>query len=76
MDDSAEIFQSFLQEASESSSWHGQGCPLFDVVHPAFPPLTKASPTLQGALKVILEGRHGAGLLLDRWRWVTGVHVL
>ena len=30
---------------------HGQGCPLFDVVHPAFPLLTTASPTLQGALK-------------------------
>ena len=31
--------------------WHGQGCPLFGVVHPAFPLLTMASPTLQGALK-------------------------
>ena len=31
--------------------WHGQGCPLFDVVHSAPPLLTKASPTLQGALK-------------------------
>ena len=30
---------------------HGQGCPLFGVVHPAFPLLTVASPTLQGALK-------------------------
>ena len=29
---------------------HGQGCPLFDV-HPAFPPLTTVSPTLQGVLK-------------------------
>ena len=37
MDDLAEIlFQSFL---------HGQGCPLFDVVHPAFPLWTTASPT-------------------------------
>ena len=25
--------------------WHEQGCPLFDVVHPAFPPSTMASPT-------------------------------
>ena len=28
-----------------------QGCLLFDVVHPAFPMPTSASPTLQGALK-------------------------
>ena len=31
--------------------WHGQGCPLFDVVHPAFPLPTTASPILRGALK-------------------------
>ena len=31
--------------------WHGQGCPLFNVLHPAFPLPTTASPTLQGALK-------------------------
>ena len=31
--------------------WHGQGCPLFDVVHPAFSLSTMASPTLKGALK-------------------------
>ena len=31
--------------------WHGQGCPFFDVVHPAFPLPTTASSTLQGALK-------------------------
>ena len=31
--------------------WHGQGCPLFGVVHPAFPLPTTASPTLQGVLK-------------------------
>ena len=31
--------------------WHWQICPFFDVVHPAFPLLTTASPTLQGALK-------------------------
>ena len=30
--------------------WHGQGCPVFDVVHPAFLLPTTASPTLQGAL--------------------------
>ena len=31
--------------------WHGQGCPLFDVVHPAFSLPTRASPTLQGTMK-------------------------
>ena len=31
--------------------WRGQGCPLFDVVHPAFPLPITASPTFQGALK-------------------------
>ena len=31
--------------------WHGQGSPFIDVVHPVFPLLTPASPTLQGALK-------------------------
>ena len=31
--------------------WHGQKCSLFDVVHPAFPMPTTASPTLQDALK-------------------------
>ena len=51
-DDTAEIlFQSFLQEALVSSFWHGQGCPLFDVVHPAFPLPTRASPTLKDAPK-------------------------
>ena len=44
--DSAEmLFQSFLQKALVSSSGIGQGCPLFDVVHPAL------SPTLEGTLK-------------------------
>ena len=31
--------------------WHGQGCPLLDVVHPAFLLPTTLSSTLQGALK-------------------------
>ena len=31
--------------------WHGQICPLFDVVHAAFPLPSTASSTLQGALK-------------------------
>ena len=35
--------------------WHGQGCPLFDIVNPAFPLQTMASPTLQGALRDVLE---------------------
>ena len=32
-------------------TWHGQGCPLFDVVHRALSLPTTASPILQGALK-------------------------
>ena len=31
--------------------WHGQKCPLFDVVHPAFPLPTMLSPILPRALK-------------------------
>ena len=31
--------------------WHRLGCPLFDVVHPAFPLPTTVWSTLQGALK-------------------------
>ena len=31
--------------------WHGQGCPLFDAVHPEVPLPTMALPTLQGVLK-------------------------
>ena len=51
-DDSEEInSQSFSVGGHCEQSWHGQGCPLFDVVHPAFPLLTTASSTRQGALK-------------------------
>ena len=51
-DDSAEIlFQSFSAGGPCEQFWHGQGCPLFDVVHAAFPLPTTASPTLQGAMK-------------------------
>ena len=51
-DNSAEIlFQSFLQKAIVSGFWHGKGCPLSDIVHPAFPLLTMALPNLQCALK-------------------------
>ena len=45
------LIQSFLQGGPCQQFRHGQGCPLFDVVHPAFPLPTTASPTLQGALK-------------------------
>ena len=31
--------------------WHGQGCPFFDVVHPAFSLSITTSPTLQRAPK-------------------------
>ena len=34
--------------------WHGQRCPLFDVVHPAFPLPIMALPSLQDALKDVL----------------------
>ena len=37
------------------SSEHRQGCLLFDVVHSKFSLLTMALPTLQGALKNVLE---------------------
>ena len=40
--DSAEIHFQF---------WHGQICPFFDVVHPAFPLPTIALSTVQSALK-------------------------
>ena len=38
-DDSAEILLHFFFSAGGpfEQFWHGQGCPLFDVVHPAFP---------------------------------------
>ena len=50
-DDSAEVrFQSFLQGRLEQF-WRGQGRALFDVVRPAFPLPTTASPALQRALK-------------------------
>ena len=41
----------FSAEGLCEQFWHGQGCPLFDVVHPAFPLSTTASPILQGSLK-------------------------
>ena len=51
-DDSAELlFQSFPQEALLGSFGFSRDVSLFDVVHPAFPLPTMASPTLQGALK-------------------------
>ena len=61
-DDSAEIpFQSFSAGAPFEQLWHGQGCPFFDVVHPAFPLPTAASPIQQGALndgrgEAVVEG--------------------
>ena len=51
-DDSAEIlFEKFSLGGPCERFWHGQGCPLSDVVHPAFPLPTTASPILQGAMK-------------------------
>ena len=54
-DDSAEIlfqfFFSFSAGGPCEQLWHGQGCPLFDIVHPVFPLPTTASPTLYSTLK-------------------------
>ena len=41
---------------------HGQGCPRFDLVHPAFTLLSTALATLQGALK---DGSGGAVVACD-----------
>ena len=35
--------------------WHGQGCSLFDVVHPAFPLPTKASQPSKVPWRMVLE---------------------
>ena len=43
------LSQSFLQEVPVSSFCRGKGALLSDVVYPAFPLPTTASPTLQGA---------------------------
>ena len=62
-DDSAEIlFQPFLRGGHREQFWHGQGRPLFDVVHPELPSPTTASPTLQGSLK---DGFEQAVVALD-----------
>ena len=56
-DDSAEIlFQSFQRGGLHKQFWHGQGCPLFDVIHPAFP-LPAMALTLSKMLwRMVLEG--------------------
>ena len=41
----------FSAEGLCGQFWHGHGCLLFDVVHPAVSLPTVALPTLQGALK-------------------------
>ena len=41
----------FSAEGHREQFWHGQECPLFHVVHPAFPLPTTVSPILQGAFK-------------------------
>ena len=46
------LFQSIFSVGSRCEQfWRGQGCPLFDVVHPVFPLLTTTSPIFQDALK-------------------------
>ena len=49
--------------------WHGQGCPLFDVVHQAFLLPTTASPTLQGALKDGFGEAVMARDMPESWWW-------
>ena len=58
-DNSAEIYPLpvFSAEGHREKFWHGQGCPLFDVVHPAFSVPTMAPLTLQGSLKERLSWR-------------------
>ena len=56
--------------------WHGQGCPLFGVVHPAFPLLTMRSPALHGALmngfgKAVAAMTGWHELLAKTWGTVT-----
>ena len=70
-DNSAEIYPLpvFSAEGHREKFWHGQGCPLFDVVHPAFSVPTMAPLTLQGSLKERLSWRvtcpnHTSGRLL------------
>ena len=55
-DDSAEIlFQSFFRRDPCEQFWHRHECPLFDVVYPAFPLPTTASPTIHDAVKDVLK---------------------
>ena len=54
--DSGEIlFRCFLQEVLSEQFWHGQGCPVLDVLYPAFALPTMVSPfpplPFQGAMK-------------------------
>ena len=48
---SADYLPAFSAGGDCEPFWHGQGRPLVDAVHPAFPLPTMALPTLQGALK-------------------------
>ena len=50
---SGDSFPVFSAEGHCEQSCQGQGCPLFDVVHPAVPLSTMVSPTLPGGLKVL-----------------------
>ena len=48
---SRDLLPVFFAGGPREQFWHGQGCPLLDVVHSAFPLPTTTSPTLQSALK-------------------------
>ena len=47
---STDPLQVLCAEGHREQFWQGQGRPLLDTVHPAFPLSTTASPTLQGAM--------------------------
>ena len=51
----------FSAEGRCEQFWHGQGCPVSDVVHPVLPLPTTVSPSLQGALK------NGFGKAVTAW---------
>ena len=66
------VFQSFFAGDPCEQFWRGLGCPLFDVVHPAFPLPTTTSPTLQGPLK---DGFGEAVVACDMPEHLSLIHI-
>ena len=50
-DSSGDPLLVFSARGHRKQFWHGQGCPLFELAHPAFLLPTTASPTLEGVPK-------------------------